>query len=83
MSSEKLHDPVVVGAIFGNGTRVSPAWFLFGGRKIKVSGINHVWEERQGLATLHHFSVTDGSDTFHLVMNTETLSWNIEGVSLP
>jgi hypothetical protein len=82
MSNEKLHDPVVVGAIFGHGTKVSPAWFLFGGQKIKVSCVNHVWIERQGLATLHHFSVSDGSDTFHLVMNSETLSWHMEGVNL-
>ncbi|MDF1537064.1 MAG: hypothetical protein P1S46_11315 [bacterium] len=83
MTSETLNDPVVVGAIFGHGAKVSPAWFVFGGRKVKVSGVNHVWIERQGLATLHHFSVSDGPDTFHLVMNSETLSWHIEGISLP
>jgi hypothetical protein len=82
MSNEKLHDPVVVGAIFGHGTKVSPAWFLFGGRKIKVDRVHHIWEERVGLATLYHFSVSDGSDTFHLVMNNETLSWYMEGVNL-
>ena len=51
--------------------------------QIKVDRVHHIWEERVGVATLYHFSVSDGSDTFHLVMNNETLSWHMEGVSLP
>ena len=80
--SSKLHEPVIVGAIFGHETAIKPAWFIFGGRKIRISSVHHAWIERQGQTVLRHFSVSDGEDTFHIVMNSETLTWHMEGVGL-
>ena len=83
MDSRRLLDPITVGAIFEPPARVKPAWFIWNGRKIRVLRTNHVWSEREGITTLYHFSVTDGTDTFHLVMNNNTQAWHLEGVELP
>ena len=82
MSSEKFHEQIAVGAIFDPAVRLRPAWFIWSGRKVKVVRTNSVWSEREGIATLYHFSVTDGTDTFHLVMNSETQTWYLEEVNL-
>ncbi len=82
MSVEKLHEPVTVGAIFQPSRDPRPAWFLWHGRKIRIRDTNMVWSERQGRTVLYHFSVTDGADTYHLVMNGENHTWHVEGVQL-
>jgi hypothetical protein len=76
-------EPVTVGVIFEPPSNVRPAWFIWNSRKIKILRTNHAWSQREGIATLYHFSVTDGSDTFHLVMNSDTQAWHLEGVQLP
>jgi hypothetical protein len=82
LDNEKLIEPVTVGAIFEPPAKVKPAWFIWNGRKIRVVRTNHTWSEREGIATLYHYSVTDGTDTFHLVMNSDAQSWHLEGVQL-
>ena len=82
MSGGKLLEPVTVGVIFEPPAKVRPAWFIWNGRKIRILRTNHSWSQREGVNTLYHFSVTDGADTFHLVMNSETRSWHLEGVQL-
>jgi hypothetical protein len=82
MNTPDFGEPVIVGAIFGSGANVRPSWFLFGGRKVKVEKTHYTWTERQGRAILHHFSVTGGADTFHLVFSSEDLSWRLEIRSL-
>ena len=82
MDNGKLLEPVIVGAIYEPAAKIRPAWFIWNGRKIKIARTNHAWSERAGTATLYHFSVTDGMDTFHLVMNNDTQSWHLEGVQL-
>jgi hypothetical protein len=73
---------VTVGAIFGSGSGIRPAWFHFGGRKVRIERTNYSWTERQGQATLHHFSVSGGGDIYHLVFSSEDLTWHLELVSL-
>jgi hypothetical protein len=75
-------EPVTVGAVFQAPGKVKPAWFIWNGRKIRIVRTNHVWSEREGIATLLHFSVSDGADIFHLVLNSETRTWHLEGVQL-
>ena len=82
MNSENLLEPVTVGAIFEASANLKPAWFIWNGRRIKIVRTNHTWSEREGITTLYHFSVTDGSDTFHLVMKSDTQAWHLEGVQL-
>lgn len=83
MNSDNYLETVTVGAIFEPSAKVKPAWFIWNGRKIRIVRTNHSWSQREGIATLYHFSVTDGTDTFHLVMNSGTQSWYLEGVQLP
>jgi len=83
MSNGNLLEQITVGAIFQPPARVKPAWFIWSGRKIKILRTNHAWSEREGIATIYHFSVTDGTDTFHLVMNSDTQLWHPEDVQLP
>jgi hypothetical protein len=75
-----IGEPVAVGAIFGTGARIKPSWFFFGGRKIRVERTNYHWTERQGMAVLHHFSVTGGGDVYHLVFSVEDLAWSLETI---
>lgn len=82
MMNQKILEPVIVGAIYDPAASLRPAWFIWNGRRIKIERTNHAWSEREGITTLYHFSVTDGMDTFHLVMNNETQSWHLEGVQL-
>ena len=82
MNGQTILEPVTVGVIFEPPARIRPAWFLWNGRKIRVVRTHHSWSEREGTATLYHFSVTDGTDIFHLVMNNDAQSWHLEGVQL-
>ena len=82
LKNEKFLESITVGAIFELPASVKPAWFIWNGRKIKIVRTNHIWSERKGTAKLYHFSVTDGTDTYHLVMNSETQSWYLEEVNL-
>ena len=82
MNNESFLESITVGAVFEPSAAVRPAWFIWNGRKIRVVRTNHTWSEREGIATLYHFSVTDGSDTFHIVLNSDTQSWHLEGIQL-
>ena len=82
MENGRLLEPIAVGAIFEPPSSVKPAWFVWNGRKIRILRTNHAWSQREGTATLYHFAVTDGTDTFHLVMNSDTQSWHLEGVQV-
>ena len=75
-------EQVVVGAVFGSGARIRPAWLFFGGRKIRVEKINYCWTERQGQTTLYHFSVSGCGDLYHLIFSSEDLSWRLGHVSI-
>jgi hypothetical protein len=82
MTGPDTGEKVIVGAIFGSGARIRPAWFLFGGRKVKVEKTNYMWTERRGRDILHHFSVSSDGDIFHLVYSSEDLSWHLGLVKL-
>jgi hypothetical protein len=82
LNVEKLLEQVTVGAIFEPPAKIKPAWFIWNGRKIRIVRTNHAWTRREGIATHYHFSVTDGNDTYHLVMNSDTQSWHLDGVQL-
>ena len=82
MNDGKLLEMITVGAIFEPPANVKPAWFIWNGRKIQIVRTNHTWSQREGITTLYHFSVTDGTDTFHLVMNSDTQTWQLHGIQL-
>jgi len=77
---EDLSAKVVVGAVFGSGNLVRPAWFIWNGRKYTVKETTYTWTERRGTGMLYHFAVTDGADLFELVLDNTSLAWTLEKV---
>ncbi|MFV1957415.1 MAG: DUF6504 family protein [bacterium] len=80
MRMEDLSEKVVVGAVFGSGNQVRPAWFIWNGRKYTVKETTYTWTERRGTGMLYHFAVTDGADLFELVLDNASLAWTLEKV---
>ncbi len=80
MKVEGLSEKVVVGAVFGSGSRVQPAWFIWKGQKFRVKETTYSWMEKRGSAMLHHFAVTDGADLYELVLDNISLSWKLERI---
>ncbi|UCF29949.1 MAG: hypothetical protein JSV26_07595 [bacterium] len=79
--AQEIQERVVVGAVFGAGGKMRPAWFIWRKRRYRISGITFSWSERRGSAILHHFTVTDGSDLYELVLDGEALTWYLEKVA--
>jgi hypothetical protein len=72
---------IKVGAVFGGG-KVLPKWFVWKGRKYEVEEITYTWKDKNGRETLHHFSVTDGSDLFELCYREREMSWYLASVEV-
>lgn len=56
-------------------TKILPMKFLIGTAMHRVSAVHYAWSERKGKATVYFFSVSDGTDTYRLSFDTETMSW--------
>ncbi len=62
----------------------APTSLLWRGRRYVITkvGLHHI--TREGRTLLHIFSVTDGTTSFKLELNSETLSWKLLEIdSLP
>ena len=73
----RIDEKVVVGAVFGDGRALRPAWFKWGARRIDVRELTYAWTRREGRALLRHFTVTDGSTLYELLYNAETSEWRL------
>jgi hypothetical protein len=80
MRTQDLHERVIVGAVFGSGDTIRPTWFIWQGRRYRISDVHFSWAHRRGSSTFRHFAVSDGSDQFELVLNGESLIWHLEKV---
>lgn len=79
---QKLNIPVSVTMHFDHKTRkIMPTEVLFEGHahEIKKVGLHHTY--RMGRVLFHVFSVVSESLFFKLVLNTETLAWNLEEIA--
>lgn len=77
----EVNEPIKVGAIFGdNKKKLKPVWFVWGSRKYNVREITYIWTEKSGKASIHHFTVTDGTNLFAISYNTDTLVWMLRSV---
>ena len=74
MESRSEMLPVRVGAVFERG-RVRPVWFVSGSRRVQIDRITYRWKEREGMATLLHFSIDAGGEVYDLVCRLDTLEW--------
>ncbi len=75
-----LDESIVVGAVFGGGRKMRPVWFVRNGREHRIQREFSSWTTREGRATVHHFSVSDGSALFEICYNTEAMAWRLRGV---
>ena len=57
--------------------KVIPQAFSRGSARIAVQRINHSWQERSGRSLLRYYSVSDGTDTYCLSLDSETMSWRL------
>jgi hypothetical protein len=75
-----INEPIRVGAIFGNGKKIKPVWFVWNKRRHPVKEITYSWKSKEGRATIYSFSVTDGNSLYEIAYNAETLSWKLRAV---
>lgn len=74
----EVNEPIKVGAIFGdNKKKIKPVWFIWGNRKYNVREITYIWTEKAEKTSMHHFTVTDGTNLFAISYNTDTLVWTL------
>jgi hypothetical protein len=72
----ELDEPISVGAVFSHG-EIRPVWFARGRRQVRINEIDLTWKTREGIACIHHFSVTDGKGMYEIVLNTATMLWRV------
>ena len=71
---------IQVGAIFGNKPKFRPVWFIWREREYRVKKVTYCWNEREGKALIHHFSVTDGVNLYDLSYHTAEMNWYLAQV---
>ncbi len=76
METVSVDESIRVGAAFDN-RRVMPMWFRWRNRHYRVKAVTYAWCSDQGIAKLHHYSVTDGVNLYELRFNTSTLEWTL------
>jgi len=75
----ELNEPVEVEVLFSDG-KVRPLWFRWRGRKIEVRETTFVWRHTEGISTFAHFAVTDGVDTYELILDSRRFAWTLSKV---
>ena len=73
-----IGEKISVLASFTAGIR--PIKFKWSGRLITVQEITYTWRSREGQASVHHFSVTDGTSLYELSFHTQSLVWRLENL---
>jgi hypothetical protein len=80
VETTSIDEEIRVGAVF-NDRRVVPVWFMWHGRYYRVKTLTYTWHTDQGIAKIHHYSVSDGDNLYELQFNTDTLEWSLGKVS--
>lgn len=76
METVAINENIRVGVAFDN-QKVFPVWFRWRNRYYKVRAVSFTWNSSQGFEKLHHYSVTDGANTYELCFNAHTLQWTL------
>jgi hypothetical protein len=76
---QRIDEPVRVGAVFGPGSLIRPAWFDWRRRKYEVEEVTYRWHEQEGSSTAIHFTVTAGGALYELVFDTGRQNWVLAG----
>lgn len=75
----ELNEPIQVEVLFAEG-KTQPVWFAWRGRNIQVKETTFTWKHMEGSTIYTHFSVTDGTDTYELVVDSKHFSWKLAKV---
>jgi hypothetical protein len=73
-----IGEKVNVLASFTGGIR--PIKFKWSGRLVTVKEVTYTWKSREGQASVHHFSVSDGASLYELSFHTQSLVWRLENL---
>ena len=76
-----LHEPVSVLAGYSEKDKqFKPLIVTWGGRDYRLGKIDFYHKTKQGLATLHHYSLSDKEETtyFKLMLDGVNLQWTLE-----
>ena len=77
----EIGEPIKVGAVFGadciGGKKIKPVWFAWKGRQYRIKEVTYTWTNKEGMACVHYFSVTDGQNLYEISYNTETMVWKL------
>jgi len=76
METVVVDEMVRVGAAFDR-RKVVPMWFMWRDRYYRVKSVAYSWDTSQGIAIVHHYSVTDGTNQYELLFNATTLEWTL------
>ena len=71
-----IDEPVKVGAVFSGGA-IRPVWFAWNGRQVRIKETTFIWTTFEESATVHHFSVTDGSGLYEICFQSDSLHWRL------
>ncbi len=74
----RIGEKVSVLASFTDGIR--PIKFKWSGKLVTVQEVTYTWKSREGQASVHHFSVTDGTSLYELSFHSQSLIWRLENL---
>ncbi len=74
----RIGEKVSVLASFTGGIR--PIKFKWSGKLVTVQEVTYTWKSREGQASVHHFSVTDGTSLYELSFHSQSLIWRLENL---
>ncbi len=80
--TQKISEKVSVSFTYNHDTQeVFPKWISWKGRLYPVVkvGLHHTF--RQGRTLFHVFSVTSKTAFLRLILDTDTLAWNLEEIT--
>jgi len=72
----EIHEPIQVSVLFSNG-KAKPNWFIWRSMKIHVQETTFTWKHIDGNTIFTHFSVTDGTDTYELQVDSKHFAWKL------
>lgn len=82
MGLMRISEPVKVGVAFGSNTKEAiPKWVIWKNKSYQINkvGLHHTY--RVGRTLFHVFSVSGETLFFRLVLNTQSLIWNLEEIN--
>ncbi|MDD2851019.1 MAG: hypothetical protein PHY09_03855 [Desulfuromonadaceae bacterium] len=79
---ERISQPIRIAAIFTPDRQIRPVWFDWNNRKHTIVETCYFWKEKNGNATLFHFSVRDEGALYELIYNTTEQSWTLDGIEV-